>query len=149
MPHQRQTLLLGVQPVNVEEPKPSAMIRQARSDDSMQPIRTADHTRSDGTEPAAGSLSRLTTSVLVLPRRYLHLRRGEYLIINVPGPILWRILKQHRDEQQAEFTNRKLRMDSWLGLPEWKETCENRLILLRKRLKEQWPDVRLLSGERG
>ncbi|HNV26369.1 MAG TPA: hypothetical protein PKI21_08865 [Nitrospira sp.] len=74
---------------------------------------------------------------------------GEHLIANVPGRILWRILKQHQDEQRAEFTNRELRMDSWLGLPEWKETCENRLILLRKRLKQQWPDVRLLSRERG
>ncbi len=40
-------------------------------------------------------------------------------------------------------------MDSWLGLPEWKDTCENRGIVLRKRLKKQWPDVRLLSHERG
>lgn len=74
---------------------------------------------------------------------------GEYLIANVPGRILWQILKQHQDEQRAEFSNRELRMDSWLGLPEWKDTCENRGIVLRKRLKEQWPDVQLVSRERG
>jgi len=74
---------------------------------------------------------------------------GEYLIPNVPRRILWRILKQHQGEQRAEFTNRELRMDSWLGLPGGKDTFENRLILLRNRLKEQWPDVRLLSPDAG
>jgi hypothetical protein len=73
----------------------------------------------------------------------------EYLIKGVAGGILWRLLRCHEESGRSEFSNRELRLDPAIRLPDISENLEARLILLERRLEERCPALRIEKTGRG
>jgi adenylate cyclase len=73
----------------------------------------------------------------------------DYLIKGVAGSILWRLLRAHLEEGRSDHTNRELRLDPAIRLPDLSENLEARLILLQRRLEERCPDLRIEKTGRG
>ena len=99
--------------------------------------------------PEAGPPAQSRREVTYYAADELIMVDGEYLIRSLPARILWKLLKAHQEERRSEFTNRELRLDKSLNLPEWKDNLESRLLLLRRRLEQKSPDIRLTPRARG
>ena len=113
-------------------------------DEPPAPVRAA-------TPPAQAARSQRGAPLRV--RRYVEndsIFVGEsYLIKGVAGAILWRLLRAHVEEQRSDHTNRELRLDPAIRLPDLSENLEARLILLARRLEERCPALRIEKTGRG
>ncbi|HJV28046.1 MAG TPA: GAF domain-containing protein [Aromatoleum sp.] len=100
-------------------------------------------------EPAAGCAD----SAPVVVRHYAAddsvFLDDDYLIKGVAGSIFWALVRDHVETGRNTFSNRELRLDSRIRLPDLSDNLEARLILLRRRLNERGACVRLDKAGRG
>lgn len=72
-----------------------------------------------------------------------------YVIKGVPGRLLFHFLRVYAETGRCDFTNREIRLETALRLPDLKDNLETRLILLKRRLEERKAPVRLRRPGRG
>jgi len=74
---------------------------------------------------------------------------NDYLIKGVAGAIIWKLLRDYTGSGRNEFTNRELRLDPALRLPDVCDNLEARLILLQRRLAERCTFLAIEKTGRG
>jgi adenylate cyclase len=118
---------------------------EALRESPVDPVPTSRSAAEQGAKPVSGSTLRV--------RRYCGTDSifldDEYLIKGVAGAILWRLLTLHCSTGRSEFTNRELRLDPNVRLPDVTDNLEARLILLRRRMSEQASGLELQKSGRG
>lgn len=73
----------------------------------------------------------------------------DYLIKGVAGAILWKLVSDYAHGERTEFSNRELRLDPCIRLPDVTDNLEARLILLQRRLAERGAPLRIEKTGRG
>lgn len=73
----------------------------------------------------------------------------DYLIKGVAGSILNTLLADYAEHGRVAFSNRELRLDRRIRLPDLSDNLEARLILLARRLEERAACVRIQKTGRG
>ena len=74
---------------------------------------------------------------------------NDYLIKGVAGAIFRKLVADHLADGRTEFSNRELRLDPTLKLPDVTDNLDVRLILLQRRLAERDGPVRIEKTGRG
>jgi hypothetical protein len=74
---------------------------------------------------------------------------NDYVVKGVAGRVLWRMLRSYSDEHRVDFTNKEIRLDPLLELPDIKDNLEARLALLRRRLEDRCDFMRIVNTGRG
>jgi adenylate cyclase len=73
----------------------------------------------------------------------------DYLIKGVAGSIFCALVRDYLERGRVSFSNRELRLDSRIRLPDLSDNLEARLILLSRRLEERDACVRIAKTGRG
>jgi hypothetical protein len=104
------------------------------------------------TQPAAGQPPHLEGAPLRVrhyPANDSVFLGDDYLIKGVAGSILWTLLKDHQALGRTQFSNRELRADPRVRLPDQSDNLEARLVLLHRRLAEHQACVQMEKTGRG
>lgn len=73
----------------------------------------------------------------------------QYLIKGVAGSIFWTLVRDYVDRNRTTFSNRELRVDPRIRLPDVSDNLEARLVLLMRRLADRSACVQLEKIGRG
>lgn len=73
----------------------------------------------------------------------------DYLIKGVAGSIFAALVSDYIANERTEFTNRALRLDTRIRLPDLSDNLEGRLLLLSRRLEERGAGIRIEKTGRG
>jgi hypothetical protein len=108
----------------------------------------------ESAEPVlAGAPPRISDGASLQLRRYAVndsvFINDTYLIKGVAGAIFWKLIKDYVEAGRTEFSNRELRLDPSIRLPDVTDNLEARLLLLQRRLVEHSPHVRIEKTGRG
>jgi adenylate cyclase len=74
---------------------------------------------------------------------------GDYLIKGVAGSIFWTLVRDYVQKGVCQFSNRELRLDARVRLPDISDNLEARLILLARRLVERGAPLAIEKTGRG
>lgn len=127
----------------------AACLRQLQDNEAADPAPPMAHAL-----PAAMELQPATNPQAALHVRYYEQDSsvffdGDYIIKGVAGAVLWTLLSDHAASGRSEFTNRELRLDPRVRLPDIADNLEARLVLLARRLAERGGCVQLTKAGRG
>jgi hypothetical protein len=73
----------------------------------------------------------------------------DYLIKGVAGSILAKLVRDYLGTHRTEFSNRELRLDPAIPLPDLSDNLEARLVLLQRRLAERAACIQMERTGRG
>jgi adenylate cyclase len=112
--------------------------------------------RADSAEPKVATLQHDQKTLAADRAVVKHYRSDDSIFINdayltkgIPGRLFWKLLQAFVGTGRAAFTNKEIRLDASMGLPDIKDNLETRLILLRRRLDERCEFMRLIPAGRG
>lgn len=114
------------------------------------------HPDGESAESCASATPTHTAPPSIRPLRVRHFASNDsiflddqYLIKGVAGAIFRALISDYHERGRCHFSNRELRVDPRLKLPELGDNLEARLILLTRRLQERDAGIRLERCGRG
>jgi adenylate cyclase len=112
--------------------------------------------RTDGTRPTVATLRPEEGTHAITHAVIKHYTSDDSIFIDdshltkgIPGRLFWKMLQAFVGTGRARFSNKEIRLDASMGLPDIKDNLETRLILLRRRLDERCEFLRLIHEKRG
>lgn len=107
------------------------------------------HEEADAVAPRASPVAGTPVSIRFFRADGSVFIGDDYLIKGVAGAIFAKLLRDYASQGRTDFTNRELRLEPSIRLPELGDNLEARLILLQRRLAERCPFLAIEKTGRG